>query len=100
MNGQNAAPTSTVPNPAPLQFRLAVGPPNVLSRDGTTIVTYTKHQVEIAGDVTGVNPGDIVFVLPIEMRHPDDRPVHSHDDTGAYVACRLLSTGEFYYGVA
>lgn len=110
INGANAAPTAEVPNPSPLRFRLAVGAPNVLdwnypsSPDGTALATaireYTKHQVEIQGDVTDVNAGDIVFVLPMEYRHEVDLPCHAHDDAGNYVPCRLLSTGEFYYGVA
>ncbi len=113
INGANAAPTAGSPDPAPLMFRLSVGPPNECEYDGwsgtdpvtgdrpvaSTIVAYTDHQIEIAGDVTGVAFGDIVFVLPMEYRFATDRPVKGHDDDGNYVACRLLSTGEFIWGV-
>lgn len=105
INGANMAPTAAVPNPSPMRFRLAVGPPNVLDLDYTVtpprvlgILSYTKHQIEIQGDVTDVNPGDVVFILPIEYRHEVDLPCHAHDDQGNYVPCRLLSTGQFIYG--
>lgn len=106
INGANAAPSATSPNPVPLRFRLAVGPPNVLTYDMTQtppavtgIDHYTEHQVEIQGDVTGVSAGQTVFILPIEYRHSYDVPVHAHDDNGNYVPCRLLSSGEFIYDV-
>lgn len=110
VNGSNMAPTADSPNPAPLMFRLSVGPPNLCDYDwpvigssdrpvATSIIEYTDHQIEIAGDVTDVNIGDIVFVLPMEYRFAEDRPCKGHDDAGNYVACRLLSTGEFMWGV-
>lgn len=106
VNGSNAAPTGTVPNPVPCRFRLSVGPPNECTYDYTTtpatpltIVTYTYHQLEIQMDVTGVSPGATVFNLPIEYQHEFDVPYHTHDDLGAYVPCRLLATGEFLYSV-
>src|SRR4051812_38442365 len=99
INGSNAAPTADVPNPTPLQYRLSVGPPNILTVDGTAIDQYTDHQIEIQGDVTDVSPGDLVFVIPIEYRKETDLPCKGHDDAGNYVPCRLLSTGEFFWGV-
>lgn len=106
INGTNMAPTADVPNPVPMRFRLSVGPPNDCDYDWTqapaqaiTINRYTEHQIEIQGDVTGVSPGDIVFVLPLEYTKEHDLPCHAHDDFGNYIACRLLSTGEFIYGV-
>lgn len=108
INGTNMAATADIPNPTPLKFRLSVGPPNDCDYDitqtnwfnhPTAINYYTDHQIEIAGDVTGVNPGDIVFVLPMEYRFAEDRPCKGHDDAGNYVPCRLLSTGEFVWGV-
>ncbi len=109
INGANAAPTAEVPNPSPLQYRLSVGPPNVCEYNwpavsssdipvATAILDYTDHQIEIVGDVTDVNIGDTVFVLPMEYRFDKDRPCKGHDDAGNYVACRLLSTGEFIWG--
>lgn len=108
VTGSNASPTVDVPNPVPLRFRLSVGPPNDCDYDGWDSVTdpvasainaYTEHQIEIQGDVTGVSVGDTVFVLPLEFQHEYDVPYHTHDDSGVYVPCRLLSTGEFIYGV-
>lgn len=104
--GSNASPTVDIPNPVPLRFRLSVGPPNDCDYDWTTtpatatsINRYTEHQVEIQGDVTGLVAGDIVFMLPLEYTHEYDVPFHTHDDLGGYVPCRLLSTGEFIWGV-
>lgn len=97
VTGSNMAATVDIPNPVPLRFRLAVGRPNLINAG--LIVQYTHHQVEIQGDVTGVSPGDTVFVLPLEYRHEYDVPFHTHNDAGNYVPCRLLSTGEFIYGV-
>ncbi len=119
INGFPSAPTAESPNPSPLQFRLSVGPPNDCDYDGwepadptsppdpltsprpvaSAIVEYTDHQVEIIGDIDGVVPGDLVFIIPMEYRRPKDTPYKGHDNFGNYVACRLLSTGEFYYGV-
>jgi hypothetical protein len=119
VNGFPFAATADIPNPTPLQFRLSVGPPNVCSYDGwepadptsppdpatsprpvaSAVLQYTDHQIEIQGDVDGVSPGDIVFVIPVEYRKATDLPCHAHDSSGNYVACRLLSTGEFIYGV-
>jgi hypothetical protein len=113
VNGSNASPSDSVPNPVPARFRIVIGRPNECEYDGwfgsgpsgdvpvaSAILTYTDHQLEIQMDVTGVSPGDIVFVLPLEFQLDHDVPFHTHDDSGAYVACRLLSTGEFMYGVA
>lgn len=96
VTGSNMTATMDVPNPMPMRFRLAVGPPNII-RSGT-ITVYFDHQIEIQGDVTGVSPGDTVFVIPMEYRHEFDVPVQAHDDFGTYVPCRLYSTGEFVYG--
>lgn len=121
INGFNSAPSAASPNPSPLQYRLSVGPPNVCDYEwpdvdsrnirqhpldtitavpvAIAILEYTDHQIEIIGDVDGVVPGDIVFVIPMEYRRPFDTPYKGHDNFGNYVACRLLSTGEFIYGV-
>jgi len=98
VNGSNASPTIDIPNPVPLRYRLSVGPPNLVDSDGN-IDLYTQHQIEIQGDVTGLVAADTVFVLPLEFQHDYDVPYHTHDDNGVYVPCRLLSTGEFVYGV-
>lgn len=98
--GDNQTASTAIPNPVPMRFRLAVGRQNVLTVDGTAVVTYTRHQVEIQGDVTGLAVGDVVFVLPLAYRHDHDVPVAAHDDDGNYVPCRLYSSGEFIYGVA
>ncbi len=114
VNGSNAAPTVDVPNPVPARFRISVGPPNDCEYAAwsgsdpvtgtrpvaTTIVAYSDHQVEIQGDITGLSPGDIVFVLPLEFQMDYDVPYHTHDDSGIYVPCRLLSTGEFIWDTA
>lgn len=111
VNGYNQAPTVAVPNPVPMRFRLSVGPPNDCDYDGwagtdpttgarpvaTVINYYTDHQIEFQGDVGGLSIGDVVFILPMEYRHEYDIPVHTHDDFGGYVPCRLLSTGEFIW---
>ena len=113
INGENMAPTADSPNPVPMQFRLCTGPPNdcdYVGWEGTdpaagdrpiasSINYYTDHQLEIQGDVTGLSPGDIVFMLPLEYQREFDVPYKTHDDTGVYVPCRLLSTGEFIWGV-
>lgn len=115
VNGANASPSSSIPSPVPLRFRLAVGPPNDCDYDGwegtdpisgtrptaTAINYYTDHQIEIQGDVDGssVLPGDVIFILPLEYTHAYDIPIPTHDDSGSYVPCRLLSTGEFIWGV-
>lgn len=110
VNGFNTAPTADVPNPTPLQYRLSVGPPNVCDYTWpaigssarpipTAILQYTDHQLELEGDIDGVVPGDLVFILPMEYRFETDLPFKGHDNAGNYVACRLLSTGEFYYGI-
>lgn len=107
VTGANATPTVDVPNPVPMRFRLSMGPLNRLTYSKsagvitgvTGIAEYTEHQVEIQGDVSGVVAGQTVFVLPLEYRHQYDVPYHTHDDVGDYVPCRLLSTGEFKYGV-
>ncbi len=112
VNGANASPTTAVPNPVPMRFRLSVGPPNDCEYAGwsgsdpvtgtrpvaTAIDAYTDHQIEIQGDVTGLVIGDTVFVIPLEYQHDYDVPYHTHDIYGAYVPCRLLSTGEFIWG--
>jgi len=113
INGFPSAPTEESPNPTPLQFRLSIGPPNDCMYDGwegtnpvsgnrpvaTSINEYTDHQLEIEGDVDGVVPGDVIFILPLEFQFPTDLPYKGHDNDGNYVPCRLLSTGEFIYGV-
>jgi hypothetical protein len=119
INGFTSAPTAQVPNPTPLQYRLSIGPPNVCDYTGwapadpttptnpltdprpmaTAIIEYTDHQIEIQGDLDGVVPGDLIFILPMEYRKETDLPYKGHDNFGNYVPCRLLSTGEFYYGV-
>jgi hypothetical protein len=113
VNGSNAPPSIDIPNPVPMRFRISVGPPNECEYAGwegtdpstgdrpvaSSINYYTDHQIEIQGDVTGLSPGDIVFVLPLEYTHDYDVPYHTHDDSGVYVPCRLLSTGEFIYDV-
>ncbi len=112
VNGSNASPTTAIPNPVPMRFRLSVGPPNDCEyadwsgsdpKTGTrpvatSIVAYTDHQIEIQGDVTDLVIGDTVFVLPLEFQHEFDVPYHTHDTYGAYVPCRLLATGEFIWG--
>lgn len=110
--GANAAATAESPNPSPLAFRISLGRPNDCEYDGWTgdpatgdrpvasaIIEYRHHQLEVVGDVTDVNPGDIVFVLPFEFRFDTDKPLKGHDDDGNYVPCRLLSSGEFVWGV-
>ncbi len=108
INGFPTAPSITSPDPTPLQFRLSVGPPNECEYDGwdavtapvaSAIINYTDHQIEILGDIDGVVPGDLVFIIPMEYRRDKDTPYKGHDNFGNYVACRLLSTGEFFYGV-
>jgi hypothetical protein len=113
VTGSNALPTLDIPNPVPMRFRLSIGRPNDCQYDGwagtdpvsgtrpvaTAINFYTDHQIEIQGDVTGLSPGDIVFVLPLEFQLDHDVPFHTHDDSGVYVPCRLLSSGEFIWGV-
>ncbi len=113
VNGANMAPTVDIPNPVPCRFRISVGPPNDCEYAdwsgsdpvtgtrpvATTIVAYTDHQVEIQGDLTSLLTGDIVFNLPLEFQLDYDVPYHTHDDSGIYVPCRLLSTGEFIWNV-
>ncbi len=113
VSGGNAAPTVDVPNPVPCRFRISVGPPNDCEYAdwsgsdpitgtrpvATAIDAYTDHQIEIQGDLTGLLTGDIVFVLPLEFQLEYDVPYHTHDDSGIYVPCRLLSTGEFIWNV-
>ncbi len=97
-NGSNAAPTMDIPNPCPAHYRISIGPPNYYDADGALVIT--EHQVEIQGDLTGLLTGDIVFVLLDEYLMEFDVPYHTHDDSGIYVPCRLLSTGEFIWNVA
>jgi hypothetical protein len=113
INGSNATPTAESPTPSPLQFGFVAGLPNDCEYAGwagtdpatgarpvaSAINAYNLHLIEIVGDVTGVSFGDTVFVLPMEYRYPNDRPCKGHDDAGNYVPCRLLSTGEFIWGV-
>ncbi len=110
--GSNAAPTVDIPNPVPCRFRISVGPPNDCDYSAwsgsdpvtgtrpvaTSINSYTDHQIEIQGDLTGLVSGDTVFVLPLEFQHEYDVPASTHDDAGNYIPCRLLATGEFIYG--
>jgi hypothetical protein len=109
VNGSNAPPTVDIPNPCPLRFRISVGPPNECEYAGwnsmidpvaSAILAYTDHQIDIQGDVTGLSSGDIVFVIPLEFQHEFDVPYDTHDDSKTYVACRLLSTGEFIWDTA
>ncbi len=113
ITGSNAAPTVDVPNPVPMRFRISTGPPNDCEYSGwegsgptgdrpvaSLILAYTDHQVEIQGDVTGLSSGDVVFVLPLEYQHEYDVPYQTHDDSKQFVACRLLSTGEFIWDTA
>lgn len=100
VNGSNMAPTIDIPAPVPLRYRLSVGAPNYIDTDTGTITFYTDHQIEIQGDVTGLASGDIVFIIPPEYRHDYDVPYQTHDDSKAFVACRLLSTGEFMWDTA
>jgi hypothetical protein len=110
VNGYNQAPTVAVPNPVPMRFRISIGSPNDCQYDdwagsgptgdrpvASQINFHTDHQIEFQGDVGGLSIGDVVFILPMEYRHEYDIPVHTHDDFGGYVACRLLSTGEFIW---
>lgn len=108
INGFPMAPTAESPNPTPFQFSFVIGQPNECEYSGwssstapvaTSIVSYRLHVIEFVGDVDGVAIGDIVCVIPMEYRYQNDRPCRSHDDAGNYVPCRLLSTGEFIYGV-
>lgn len=107
VNGSNRAPTLDIPNPVPMRFRISVGPPNECEYAGwdsstdpvaSAILAYSDHQIEIQGDVTGLVPLDIVFNIPLEFQHEFDVPYKTHDDSGIYVPCRLLSTGEFIWG--
>ncbi len=112
VNGANADPTTAIPNPVPMRFRISMGPPNDCEYDdwsgsdpvtgtrpvATAILEYTDHQIEIQGDVTDLVIGDTVFVIPLEFQHEFDVPYHTHDTYGAYVPCRLLATGEFIWG--
>ncbi len=105
VNGSNAVATVAVPNPVPMRFRLSVGAANQLTYNYTDypptptgVDTYSQHQIEIQGDVTGLVIGDTVFVIPLEYQHDYDVPYHTHDLYGAYVPCRLLKTGEFIWG--
>jgi hypothetical protein len=108
VNGSNAAPTIDVPNPVPARIRISVGPPNECAYSGwdsstdpvaSSILAYSDHQLEIQGDITGLVTGDVVFVIPLEYQFEYDVPYHTHDDSGIYVPCRLLSTGEFIWNV-
>ncbi len=94
-NGSNASPSTGIPNPVPLRYRLSVGPPNYYDDNGDLV--YTQHQIEIQGDVTGLSIGDTVFVILPEYQHDYDVPYQTHDQAGNFVACRLLSTGEFVW---
>lgn len=98
VNGVNMAPTTDIPNPHPLAISLVVGPPNIMEHDGVSIRTYTKHKLEIIGDVDDVSPGDVITIIRPSFRQPYDAPLHAHDSVGNYIACRLLSTGELIYG--
>ncbi len=112
VNGSNISPTVQIPTPVPMRFRISMGPPNDCEYAdwsgsdpvtgtrpvATTILEYTDHQVEIQGDITGVTYGETVFVIPLEYQHSYDVPYPGHDEYGSYIACRLLSTGEFVYG--
>jgi len=98
VTGENMAASADIPNPVPMRFRIVTGKPNKVDDDGN--VTYYPKVLEFQGDITGAGTGDTVFVLPVTHRKQFDLPVPGHDDAGGYVACRLLSTGEFVYGAA
>ncbi len=95
-NGTNRSPTTAIPNPTPMHYRLSIGPPNFYDDDGSLV--YCEHQIDIQGDITSILPGDTVFVILPEYQNPVDVPFRSHDGAGFYVPCRLLSTGEFVWG--
>ncbi len=94
-NGSNVTP-GDIPNPVPMRYRISVGPPNYYDDAGDLV--YTHHQIEIQGDITGLTYEDTVFVILPEYQHDFDVPYSGHDEYGSYIACRLLSTGEFVYG--
>jgi hypothetical protein len=93
---QHGSNGGTTASPVPMRYKLSVGPPNHI--DQGAILDYTQHQIEIQGDVTGLIIGDTVFTILPEYQHDHDVPYHTHDIYGAYVPCRLLSTGEFIWG--
>ncbi len=95
-NGQNQMASAGVPDPVPMRYRLSVGSPNYYDDAGDLV--YTQHQIDIQGDITDILPGETVFVILPEYQHDRDVPYRSHDTTGYYVPCRLLSTGEFVWG--
>ena len=99
-NGWANITAGTIPNPVPMGYRLAVGPPNILDKDNGSITTYSDHQVEIAGDVAGGSSGTAVFTLPPAYRLSYDVPFPAHDSSMNYVACRLYSAGNFVRGIA
>jgi hypothetical protein len=82
INGANAAPTDTIPDPVPLRIRLKVG-----------------GGLELQGDLTGLAPGDIICNFPDPYRPDFDTPLAGHDDAGNYVPCRFYATGDLVYGV-
>jgi hypothetical protein len=95
-HGTNASPSTPIPNPVPMRYKLSIGPPNHI--DQGAILDYTQHQIDIQGDVTGLVIGDTVFTILPEYQHEFDVPYHTHDVFGAYVPCRLLKTGEYIWG--
>lgn len=94
----NASSSGSIPNPVPMGYTMTVGRPNQLDRDTGAIVEYGDHRIEIAGDITGGSTGTTVFTIPPAYRLPYDRPIPGQDDTQAYVASRLFSSGDFVRG--
>jgi len=84
----------------PMRFRLVLGPPNLVRRDGTVDIVIAQKQTEIQGDVIGGANGTTVFTAPPSHRPDYDTPVPGHDTNGLYVACRFYADGRFVRGVA
>lgn len=55
--------------------------------------------IEIQGSVTGVALGDVIFTLPAGYRPDSELRLAASDDTGAFVAFRILASGDVIYGV-
>jgi hypothetical protein len=88
--------TGDIPNPVPGRYRLALGWLNQVDSGGN-VTQYNDHVLELQGDLAGGSSDTVVYTIPPAYRLPYDVPVPSHDDTGTYVPCRLLSTGDFVY---
>lgn len=81
----------------PMRYRILLGPPNLVGTTGGVQVVSEKS-LEIEGDVTGGSNNTTVFTLPREHRLDYSKPMSSHDDAGAYVACRIYKDGRFVRG--